>query len=295
MLIFSCLFFTYTGSSVGTSSPSNLLASPTNHPVRRKRCNTEPTAEFMRTTKTGSSTWSRSRSNSRGKSIDNEEGDGYLMMKPVYEEKLKRQAKGIPQSPIHGAAMSKSTLRRSATVSGEVSAMSPRMNRSLTRERTSTGSTPPLSHSGTLTYRRPRGKSEGLINPSDLPRNTRTDRTKHHYGPALDPSLLKRLTHKLNKFANTQDGTQQPRHDSLPEITTHGAQFTIDPANLSTLNNNIDQMEESSTSVHRLSKISSHSGGSHSVDGSECLPNGYADEASSGKSHDCNANPNDNE
>ncbi len=216
------------------------------------------------------------------------------MMKPAYEEKLKRQAaKGIPQSPIHGASMSKSAnLRRSATVSGDVSAMSPRMHRSLTlRERTSTGSTPPIVKSGTLTYRRPRGKSEGLINPSDLPRSVRTDRNKHHYGPALDPSMLKRLTHKLSKFANGQDGAPQMRHDSLPEITTQNAQFVIDPSNFGTLNNNID--EESSTTSHRLSNQAHNP----SQDGEEleCLPNGYAGNTGSKRAHDCNANPNDTE
>ena len=220
------------------------------------------------------------------------------MMKPAYEEKLKRAAsKGIPQSPIHGAASKSTSLRRSATVSGEVSAMSPRVHRSKTlRDRT----LPIMHNSGTLTFRRARGNSEGIINPGDIPRgSTRTDRNKHHYGPALDPSLLKKLSHKLNKFASGASGNDhQHRHEPLPDVVGT-TRFAINSDSLGTaFNNNIDPVREEPSpagSFNKLDPNTSTNNSNHEVETFECMTNGHAstrsNNGSSSGHHDHNANP----
>ncbi|XP_038061873.1 uncharacterized protein LOC119732430 isoform X2 [Patiria miniata] len=166
---------------------------------RRKRCNTDPSVVF--TTPGDGTAWCRD-----PKDDEDAEGDGYLIMKPVYEEKLKRfqsrqqsspVIQAMPQSPLHSGEKTsflQSKLKRSATVSGEVSALSPtrfsQRTMSLRERPARTAATPPRDRKSSMSFMdrflRKRGGSEGAVK-LDISR----PRHKHNYA-SIDPENVAR-------------------------------------------------------------------------------------------------------
>ncbi|XP_022104292.1 uncharacterized protein LOC110986584 [Acanthaster planci] len=173
---------------------------------RRKRCNTDPSVVF--TTPGDGTAWCRDPNDN-----DDPDGDGYLIMKPVYEEKLKRfQSRQhsspiiqtMPQSPLHSGekkpSFLQSKLKRSATVSGEVSSLSPMRfsQRAMSlRERPTRGfaGTPPGDRKASMgfveRFLRKRGGSEGAVK-MDIPR----PRHKHNYASIDRENVARRASLK---------------------------------------------------------------------------------------------------
>ncbi|XP_033644319.1 uncharacterized protein LOC117303960 [Asterias rubens] len=190
--------------------------------TRRKRCNTDPSLSFSAVT--DGTVWSRDPND------DEDDTDGYLIMKPVYEEKLKRfQARkfsspvlqGVPQSPLHSndkLPFVQAKLKRSATVSGEVSSLSPRPNHrtmSLRERPPRVTGTPPRDRKSSMSFMerfmRKRGNSAGVVKvDSSRPRH------KHNYA-SIDPGDVVRQSRRASAQPRMQNPSSSTEVDILDD------------------------------------------------------------------------------
>ena len=218
----------YTEETKGSVSDDKSLESYT----RRKRCNTDPSLSFMAVA--DGTVWCRDQN------YEDDDTDGYLIMKPVYEEKLKRfqsrkfsspVLQGVPQSPLHSSdkiSFVQSKLKRSATVSGEVSALSVRPNQrtmSLRERPARVTGTPPRDQKSSMNFMerflRKRGGSESMVKV-DMSR----PRHKHNYA-SIDPGDVVRQSRQAITQARMQSTGASTEVDILdnPEFNASVSKY----------------------------------------------------------------------